>query len=167
MATKRKAETAKKERIQIAPQYNRVTVLINDFGEDPVFDDWVYASVERKLSEFLDRIKPLPKKLREKADAQWRKHENAEDRKIRQHMIDRGIESAEKRQDEKLELGRYQQAADKLVAFMEDKTTPAGLKGALEDAVIEFVNKHDGTHTGVEVARFQLAAACLKAAAAE
>lgn len=73
------------------------------------------------------------------------------------------LSASESKEDQ---LARYQNAADLLVAFMEDETTPAGLKDAVSEAVIDFVNNNDGTNTGVEVARFQLAHAMEKAAAA-
>jgi hypothetical protein len=60
----------------------------------------------------------------------------------------------------------YQQIAEQLAAILEDENTPEELRNGLDEAVIDFVNKYDGCHSGVEVARDQLARACVKAATA-
>ena len=63
-----------------------------------------------------------------------------------------------------LRPANFKRAAEQLAVLIEDPNTPSGLSDALSNAVLQFVEQHDGSNTGIEVARFQLANAIAKAA---
>lgn len=127
----------------------RVVLLItgSEDGGTTILDDYLYVDQEQRIRELVKNIGPLPAQPKEKLDC------------FHTNFLDEG------KTEEQRQHARYQRAADKLVAFMEDENTPEGLKDALNEAVLDFVNKNDGWNTGVEVAKFQLAHACVKAAA--